>query len=139
MLSKNESYTLITRARSLRNNPTDAETRLWQSIRRKQVAGLRFRRQVVIGQYITDFCCPDRKFVIELDGGQHLDQQEYDARRTVFLESKGYTVLRFWDDQIFKELDAVLQSIYDILEKLDPQKQTEAAPLPTSPIFGKRK
>jgi len=100
-------------AYELRRNLTDAEIRLWQKLRSDNLNGLHFRRQHAIGNYIADFCCPARKLIIELDGGQHLDQQDYDKQRTAFLESKGFKVLRFWDDQVFHEMDAVLQCILD--------------------------
>ena len=73
--------------------------------------GVHFRRQHVIGKYIADFCVPRKKIIIELDGGQHLDQEEYDAERTKFLESKGYRVIRFWNDEVMNDIDGVLRVI----------------------------
>jgi very-short-patch-repair endonuclease len=88
------------------------------------VAGVQFRRQHAIGNYIVDFsqrdavqCSPRRKLVIELDGSQHLDQAEYDSERTKYLEAKGYRVLRFWNNEIMNEIDAVLNMIWTELNK----------------------
>jgi very-short-patch-repair endonuclease len=85
----------VERARELRRTPTDTETRLWSRLRRKQVAGARFRRQVPIGPYHVDFLCPAYRLIVEVDGGQHANRAAYDAARTRRLEAAGYTVLRF--------------------------------------------
>ena len=102
--------------RHLRSNLTDAEKRLWSKIRNKQIEGHRFRRQAPIGPYVVDFFCPKRKLVIELDGGQHATQMEADAERTAWLETKGYRVIRFWNNEVFENLDGVLQSIIETLK-----------------------
>jgi very-short-patch-repair endonuclease len=102
-------------ARNLRNSPTPAEHLLWQHLCRKQMQGYKFRRQEMLGNYIVDFICIDAKLIIELDGGQHLEQQEYDAIRTKYLESLGFYVMRFWNEQIFKELEAVKEEIAQYL------------------------
>ncbi len=73
--------------------------------------GLKFRRQMPIGRFIVDFACVELKLIIELDGSQHADHKEYDEIRTVFLESKGYRVIRFWNNQVMKELGGVLKLI----------------------------
>ncbi|MFP6712735.1 MAG: endonuclease domain-containing protein [Rhodospirillales bacterium] len=99
------------RARSLRKNQTDAEKRLWSRLRRKQVSGYRFRRQVPIGPYIVDFFCPELKLIIEVDGGHHATTQAHDQRRTRWLESNGYPVLRFLNNEIFENLDGVVLKI----------------------------
>jgi very-short-patch-repair endonuclease len=78
------------RSRALRRNATDAERKLWAALRRKALAGARFRRQYPIGDYFADFCCLEHKLVIEVDGGQHADAQEYDDRRTSFLATQGF-------------------------------------------------
>jgi very-short-patch-repair endonuclease len=98
-------------ARRLRSNPTEAELRLWSRLRRRQLDGLRFRRQVPLGRFIVDFSCYDERLVIELDGGQHLENHEEDAARTQWLESRGFRVLRFWNDEVFKNMDGVLETI----------------------------
>ena len=81
------------------------------------MAGVKFRRQHAIGNYIVDFCSPRRKLVIELDGSQHLDQAEYDLERAQYLEAKGYRVLRFWNRDDMSNIDAVLNTIWNELNK----------------------
>jgi very-short-patch-repair endonuclease len=90
---------------------TDAERRLWSRLRQRQIAGARFRRQVPIGIYIVDFFCPEHRLIIELDGGQHAADGEKDERRTAWLNSRGYRVMRFWNHEIFEEFDPVLEAI----------------------------
>ncbi|MBC2712699.1 MAG: endonuclease domain-containing protein [Desulfosarcina sp.] len=99
------------KARQLRKAQTDAERRLWQLLRNRSIAGCKFRRQHPIGPYICDFACLDRQLVIEVDGGQHADQVEKDNTRTAYLESKGFTVMRFWNHEVLKETEAVLEKI----------------------------
>lgn len=105
-------------ARNLRNNATEAERKLWGVLRAKQVAGLKFRRQVAIGKYIVDFACMPKKVVIELDGGQHNEEtaMQYDAERTVWLRSQGYQVLRYWNNEVMKDTDSVVDAIVIALE-----------------------
>lgn len=99
------------RARALRANLTPAERRLWQALRRQQVADARFRRQVPIGPYIADFCCLKHRLVIEIDGGQHARRTTADERRSQWLESQGFTVIRFWNNEVLRNLEGVLVSI----------------------------
>src|SRR5215212_5368805 len=82
------------------------------------VAGVHFRRQHAIGNYVVDFCSPRRKIVIELDGSQHLDQAEYDLERTQYLEAKGYRVLRFWNSDVMNNIDTVLNTIWNEINKV---------------------
>jgi len=91
---------------------TEAEKVLWQHLRNRQMENCRFRRQMVIGAYIVDFCCPETRLIIELDGGQHQENQEYDKNRTAWLESQGYTVLRFWNHEVLQQLNAVKEALY---------------------------
>jgi very-short-patch-repair endonuclease len=107
------------RAAELRHSQTDAEARLWQALRVHQANDTHFRRQHAIGSYIVDFCSLRKKLIIELDGGQHLEQEGYDNERTAFLASKGYRVMRFWNNDVFKNLDDVMRVILDALEKAD--------------------
>jgi very-short-patch-repair endonuclease len=86
------------------------------AIRYGQMCGVHFRRQHAIGPYITDFCAPTKKLILEVDGGQHLEQQEYDTERTAYLSEKGYRVLRFWNHEVLKELDAVLEVVRQAVE-----------------------
>ena len=108
------------RARRLRNQSTDAERLLWRHLRRRQLSGFRFRRQVPVGGYVADFACMDAKLVIELDGGQHQEQATRDARRDARINVKGYRVVRFWNNQVFEETTAVLEVILRELLALRP-------------------
>lgn len=106
-----------TRARELRRNMTDAERVLWSVLRRKQLSGFRFRRQVQIGPYIADFVCPKMRLVIEVDGGQHSQEENalHDYLRTKFLEAHGYRVFRVWNDDVFRGPGDVAGAIYHAL------------------------
>jgi len=110
-------------SRILRTQSTDAERHLWQHLRRRQLNGHRFRRQVVIGRYIADFACLDAKLVVELDGSQHQERSSYDERRSHEMEARGFQVIRFWDNQIFQETGAVLEMILTTLDLRCPQSQ----------------
>ena len=109
---------LTDRAKSLRHHSTDAEGRLWGALRNRRL-GIRFRRQVVIGQYIADFCAAHPRLIIELDGGQHEDHKSYDAARTRYLEASGYLVLRFWNTDVLGRLDKVLTTIGEEARRLE--------------------
>ena len=100
------------RARQLRNNPTDAERVLWSILRRRQVLGHRFRRQAPIGGYVVDFVCFENRLVIEVDGGQHVESASYDAERTAWLEGEGFRVVRFWNNEVLRETDAVREAVF---------------------------
>jgi very-short-patch-repair endonuclease len=103
------------RSRELRNNPTPAECRLWQHIRNRQLSGIRFNREVPIGPFICDFAARTAKLIIELDGGQHAVRTAEDERRTRFLASRGYRVLRFWNSDVLENVEGVLQVIEEVL------------------------
>ncbi len=98
-------------ARKLRKNLTQAERKLWYYLRRKQLDGLKFRRQEPIGRYIVDFCCYDKKLIIEVDGGQHNEFREKDVERDNCLANKDFNVLRFWNNDVLKNINGVLQVI----------------------------
>ena len=102
---------IVAAARKLRRTSTDVERKLWHRIRDKQIDNFRFRRQRPIGKYIVDFICLDAKLVIELDGGQHTTDVAYDERRTAFLRSLGYRVLRIWNSEVIENLDGVLERL----------------------------
>jgi very-short-patch-repair endonuclease len=102
-------------ARKLRYNFTDAELKLWRAIRNRQIKNEKFRRQHIIGPFIVDFICPEKRLIIELDGGQHNEQISDDQERTLFLEKQGFTVLRFWNNQVFNEFESVLEKIHQSL------------------------
>ena len=99
------------RARELRENPTVAERVLWKHIRRRQLGGHRFRRQHPTGPYILDFFCFQKGLVLEIDGGQHSERAASDAERTARLEARGFRVLRFWNNQVLNEIEAVKEAI----------------------------
>ena len=99
------------RARELRREQTPAEQKLWTRLRRKQLYGLKFRRQHPIGPFIVDFCCVAHKLVVEIDGPSHDAQAEYDEARTARLVEQGYKVVRFTNEQVQHHLDAVLAEI----------------------------
>lgn len=96
-------------ARDLRQTGTDAERKLWQRLRAGRLSGLKFRRQHAIPPYIVDFYCEATKLVVELDGSQH--SEEVDRARTDFLVAKGLKVLRYWDNEVLQQIDAVLEAI----------------------------
>ena len=105
------------RARELRNNLTDAERCLWQKLKRRQIAGVKFRRQQPIGPFIVDFACFERRVIVEVDGGQHAEQLHRDEQRTRWLEAQGYRVLRFWNNDVLGNNEAVVQAVFDVVEK----------------------
>lgn len=102
---------IIAHARRLRADLTDAERALWRRLRHRQLCGCRFRRQQPLGPYVVDFACLERRLVVEIDGSQHLVQAAADARRTEWLRAQGFTVLRFWNNEVLLEIDAVLERI----------------------------
>ena len=107
-------------ARLLRRDQTDAERKLWARLRDRQLQGAKFRRQHPLAPYIVDFCCPETKLVIELDGGQHATRHEIDATRTAFLHTKGYRVLRFWNNDVLANMEGVLHRITEALKDPHP-------------------
>ena len=113
-----EEKMLRDKARELRKNLTEAESRLWSKLRRKQIGGHRFRRQFPIDKYIVDFVCLERRLIVELDGGQHNTAEgiENDRLRTDWLTSQGFLVIRFWNHDVMESLDAVLEVILRALE-----------------------
>ena len=111
---------VVETARRLRRDQTDAERKLWFRLRDRRLNGLKFRRQVTIGHYIADFCCESGRLIIELDGGQHAARENQDAERTAALEAQGYLVLRFWNNDVLRNMDGVLESIVDTLRPAPP-------------------
>ena len=95
----------------LRKNLTDAERWLWQRLRNRELAGCKFRRQHPIGPFIVDFVSIEKKLVIEVDGGQHAEDSESEAKRSKYLNRKGYRILRFWNNQVLQEGESVLDVI----------------------------
>ena len=101
----------VARARKLRKQPTDAENAPWRLLRSRQIIGYKFRRQAPVGKYIVEFLCYQPRLAVELDGGQHQEQTEYDNERTRWLESRGFKVIRFWNNQVMEETGAVEEAI----------------------------
>ena len=99
-------------SRKLRKNMPMTEKEIWRYLRRKQLGNFKFRRQLVIGNYITDFACPEAKVIVECDGPHHEDQKDYDDKRDEFLKSQGYTVLRSWNDDIMMRPLKTCDEIY---------------------------
>jgi very-short-patch-repair endonuclease len=119
--------TLLINAKSLRTYQTDAELRLWYHLRAHRFLGYKFKRQKPIAQYIVDFVCIEQKLIIEIDGGQHAEQLEYDQARDTELRRLGYQVLRFWNNDVLKNTEGVLEKIREFIELTTP---SPPAPLP---------
>ncbi|MCK7578045.1 MAG: endonuclease domain-containing protein [Chromatiales bacterium] len=107
--------TLRSVVRRLRRQQTDAEKRPWHYLRDRQCGGYKFRRQVQIGRFIVDFVCLDSKLIVEVDGGQHLEQRQQDDSRSRDLKSRGFRVLRFWNHDVLNDTAAVLEAIHQAL------------------------
>ena len=124
MLPNRAKNKIYANARRLRRDQTLAETKLWLAYRSHQLENIHFRRQHPVGNYIVDFCAPQAKLIIELDGSQHLEQQEYDAERTEFLESRGYRVLRFWNNDVMDDLDGAIIMVLEALARCPHSQST---------------
>ena len=115
---------------------TDAEKKLWWHLRRLPIEDTHFRRQATIGPFFADFACHEKRLVIEVDGGGHatLEQEAADAARTAYLEAQGYRVLRFWNNDIFGNIDGVLETIAAALHVESPPHPSAfgGRPLPAS-------
>ena len=105
-------------AKEMRSNMTPAETKMWRILRGKRFQDLKFKRQVLIGNYIVDFLCENKKIIIEIDGGQHNEELniQSDNNRTHYLENNGYKVLRFWNDEVMKNINGVMEVIFREVE-----------------------
>ena len=105
-------------ARRLRRDQTDAESRLWQQLRDRRLQGWKFRRQVPVGRYFADFVCIEARLVVELDGSQHGETRaDYDRLRTESLNAAGFRVMRFWNNDVFENLDGVMTAILAACEE----------------------
>jgi very-short-patch-repair endonuclease len=116
--------------RKLRRGMTDTERALWHILQHRQLSGLKFRRQHPFGSYILDFVCLKTKLVIELDGGQHQQQMHYDDERSEVLAKAGFAVLRFWDNEVLQQAEAVKEKIWATLQERQPH------PHPDPPLEG---
>ncbi|MGJ0515835.1 MAG: endonuclease domain-containing protein [Methylomicrobium sp.] len=99
------------KARILRKNQTNVEQLLWKRLRNRQLLGQKFRRQFPIEPYIVDFVCLELKLIIELDGGQHAEQMDYDQQRSRYLEQRGFNMIRFWNNEIIENIEGVLETL----------------------------
>jgi len=121
-------HTLHPFARELRNNGTDVERLLWRHLRNSQLEGIKFRRQQVIESYIVDFVSFDTRIVIELDGGQHAENEIYDEQRDACLRANGFAVLRFWNNDVITNIEGVLEVVRQrCLEAASPTPQPPPA------------
>lgn len=111
-LIRQSAMNLTNKARSLRKNQTDVEQLVWKHLRNRQLYNYKFRRQFPIEPYIADFVCLDLKLIIELDGGQHASQIDYDNQRSLFLEQRGFKVIRFWNNDVIENTVGVLEAIH---------------------------
>ena len=127
-LNGEQLHMSIANARALRKNMTDAERVLWRLLRGRQLAGWRFRRQEPVDHYIVDFICFEARLVIEADGGQHSESQT-DKVRDAYLQSKGFSVLRFWNNDVLSNREGVQRIILEALTRCAPDG---AAPSPSS-------
>ena len=119
----------VAQVRRLRRDQTDAERLLWLRLRDRRLGGLKFRRQKSIDRFVVDFFCADAKLIVELDGGQHGERGEQDAERTRILESMGYLVLRFWNHDVIRNIDGVLEEILGTLNR-EASEPPHPSPLP---------
>ena len=117
-----DALTLLRRARRMRREPTEAEALLWHRLRGHRLNGYRFRRQQPVGHYIVDFVCLEYRLVVEVDGSQHIDGAAHDAVRTRWLQAQGFRVLRFWNDEVLRETDNVLDEVLRVLGELRGMK-----------------
>ncbi|MEN9307004.1 MAG: hypothetical protein RL173_936 [Fibrobacterota bacterium] len=107
-------------AKQMRSNQTEAETHLWQRLRAHRLDGLKFKRQKPIGRFIVDFVCHECALVVEVDGGYHAEQVEYDEARTAWLKSQGFQVLRFWNHEVLRQTESVLRRILEAASAPSP-------------------
>jgi very-short-patch-repair endonuclease len=104
-------------SRNLRRHQTDAEKKLWLELRSRRLNGAKFRRQQPLGPYFADFCSLEKMLIIELDGGQHATAVEKDKERTKYLQEMGFKVIRFWDHEVLKNIEGVLEVVEKSLGK----------------------
>jgi len=127
---------LIGRARQMRREPAEPEKRLWRNLSGSQLHGYKFRRQSTIEPFIADFLCPAKALIVEVDGETH--DQAADARRDALLRGRGYTTIRFTNDEVMSNMDGVLTVILQTLERLpDRWPGAPDTPTPTPPLKGK--
>jgi very-short-patch-repair endonuclease len=116
--------------RRLRKNLTDAERRLWSCLRGRQMGHFKFRRQHPFGDYVIDFVCLEAMLAVEVDGGQHAEKREEDAVRTKSLNKAGFKVLRFWNNDVLRDIEAVKESIWMALQERGRRTPSPSRPSP---------
>jgi very-short-patch-repair endonuclease len=118
-------------AKTMRRAMTEAELKLWNELRAHRLMDMGFRRQVPIGPYIADFACPAHSLIVEVDGSQHgeAEQTSHDEKRTAYLQGRCWTIIRFWNDDILRDIDGVCQHIITVAGLDVPDRA-----LPTSPF-----
>ena len=121
----------VARARALRQSSTDAEQELWMIVRNRQIDGQKFVRQYPIGPYVADFACRDAMLVVELDGGQHAESTS-DGKRTAYLNAQGYSVLRFWNNELLGNREGCWMALHSVLTG-NPSPDLRFAPATLSP------
>jgi len=117
------------RAQQLRQEQTPAEAILWSRLRNRQLDGFKFRRQHMIGRFIVDFCCAEQRLIVEIDGLVHDQQADYDQARTEALQTAGYRVIRYINDQIDQDIDTVLA---DLCQALMHHERNDTSPSPAA-------
>ncbi len=120
---------MLARAKKLRQVMTEAEKHMWYHLRAHRLLGFKFKRQKPIGPYVVDFACPALRLVIEIDGGQHSIDADEDSIRDRWLRKHGYTVLRFWNNEVMENLEGVMEAI---ASAASPDSPSPPAPLPIS-------
>lgn len=125
---------LLERAKYMRTNPTEAEAKLWRILRCKRLAGFKFKRQVLLDDYIADFVNFERRVIVEADGSQHVDS-EYDVKRDAYLASQGFALVRFWNSDILRDARSVEDAIWHALQE-PPLPPTATRRAPPSPARG---
>ena len=124
----------LERVRQLRREMTPAEKRLWSALRNRRLGGFKFRRQDWIGPFVADFVCWRARLIVEVDGSQHGEAVEYDADRNEYLAREGFTVLRFWNNEVMGHLDGVLTAIRAHLLERVPSPSHAASPRGSHPL-----
>ena len=119
------------RARALRHDSTEPERILWRALRNRQLGGFKFRRQTPVGRYIADFLCLDAMLIVEVDGDTHGSTQAQDARRTDYLESEGFRVIRFSNADVMANLEGVLTHILAVVREPSPSQTCGSGPSPS--------
>ena len=114
---REEKKANLVHARSMRHQPVAPEKKFWSRVRDRHLGGHKFKRQVLIGSYIADFVCIERKLIVELDGGQHAERRVYDEKRDAFLRAQGFRVMRVWNIDLLENIDGVMDMVLSELDR----------------------